>query len=137
MTSLPPTHGVTRDSDAHDVTRRYFTAMQAGPDGHDALVRLFAPDGVYVEPFSGQSHVGPDEIRAYLTAAGPLAPPDLVLIVEQIDVHGDHVTAMWRCESPAFTTPSRGRDLFLIRDGQILRLETELVQPPTPADRPS
>jgi hypothetical protein len=34
------------------------------------------------------------------------------------------------CESPIFAVPSRGQDTFLVRDGQIHRLETTLLAPP-------
>lgn len=110
---------------------QYFAAMQRGPDGHDALVDLFAADAVYVEPFSGgPPHHGRDAIRAYLTASAGEAPPELKLFVERLDVQGGRIVATWRCESPIFAVPSRGRDVFDVVGGRIARLETTLLSPP-------
>lgn len=121
---------------ADAVLERYFAAMQRGPEGHDALAELFAPDAEYVEPFSGRSpHRGRAAIRAYLAAAAPDAPPDLRLHVERLDIDGDNVIATWRCESPIFAAPSRGRDSFVVRDGHIRRLETTLIDPPVFRER--
>ena len=103
--------------------------MQHGPEGVDALVDLLSDDAVYVEPFSGGTHTGRAEIRAFLEhSQGDL--PDVRITVERINVEGDNVTTEWTCESSAFATPSRGRDQFTIRDGKIARLETSIVQPP-------
>jgi ketosteroid isomerase-like protein len=114
------------------VIERYFAAMQLGPEGHDALAELFAPDAEYVEPFSGRGpHRGRGAIRAYLAEAAAETPPDLRLHVERLDFDGERVTATWRCESPLFVTPSRGRDTFVIREGHIHSLETTLLEPPT------
>lgn len=109
---------------------RYFAAMQRGPDGHDALLDLFAEGAVYVEPFSGGAHVGRDAIRTYLAASAGAAPPGLRLTVERLDLSGDTVEATWRCDSPAFARPSRGRDRFTVRNNLIVRLETSLLEPP-------
>jgi len=117
------------------VIERYFAAMQLGPEGHDALAELFAADAEYIEPFSGSSpHRGREAIRTYLTAAAPTAPPDLRLHIERIDIDGNVVTATWRCESPIFAVPSRGRDQFTVRSGHIHRLETTLLDPPVLRD---
>jgi ketosteroid isomerase-like protein len=107
----------------------FYQAMQQGPEGVDALVDLLADDAVYVEPFSGRTHHGRAEIRAFFEhSQGEL--PDVRITVERIDVEGDTVTTEWTCESSAFATPSRGRDQFTIRDGKIARLETSIVEPP-------
>ena len=120
------------------VIERYFAAMQLGPEGHDALAELFAPEAEYVEPFSGRGpHRGRDAIRAYLAAAAPASPPDLTLHVERLDVDGERVTATWRCESPIFAAPSRGQDTFHVRAGHIYRLETTLLQTPVLHERGS
>lgn len=110
--------------------------MQLGPEGHDALAELFAPDAEYVEPFSGRSpHRGRDAIRAYLAAAAPDAPPDLRLHIERLDIDGAQVTATWRCESPVFAVPSRGRDSFIVVGGHIQRLDTTIIDLPVLRDR--
>jgi ketosteroid isomerase-like protein len=113
------------------VVERYVVAMQRGPEGHAALVDLFTEDGVYVEPFGGHGpHVGRAAIRAYLAAAAGQAPPQVRLVVERLDLSPGRAVVEWRCESPAFAVPSRGRDVFDVRDGRIARLQTELTQPP-------
>ena len=114
------------------VVESFFRAMQAGPDGLEALVALFAEDATYIEPFSGQAtaHQGRGAIRAFLTASQQQAPPDMVLTVERIDVEGDEVRSEWSCASPIFPAPMRGRDTFSIRDGLIARLETALLSAP-------
>ena len=110
---------------------RYFAAMQRGPDGHDALVDLFTDDAVYVEPFSdGPAHRGREAISAYLAASAGEAPPELRLVVERLDVETSRIVATWRCESPIFAVPSRGRDVFNVVGGRITRLETTLLSPP-------
>jgi ketosteroid isomerase-like protein len=107
----------------------FYRAMQRGPEGLDELVDLFAEDAVYVEPFSGGTHNGRAEIRAFLEQSqGRL--PDLRITVDKVDVEGDTVATEWTCESSAFTKPSRGRDRFTIRGDEIVRLETTITEPP-------
>ena len=114
-----------------ELIEQYFAAMQRGPDGHDALLELFTDDAVYIEPFSSAGpHVGKAAIREYLTASAGQAPPQLSLFVERLDVDADTVEATWRCESPAFERPSRGRDRFTVEHGRIVRLETVLLEAP-------
>jgi hypothetical protein len=113
-----------------ETLERYFRAMQRGPEGEDELVALFAEDAVYVEPFSAGEHVGRDAIREWLRGSWQDQPPGITITVEQIDVVEQVVEAHWRCESDAFARPARGRDRFTIRDGQIARLESELLEPP-------
>lgn len=115
----------------NDLVAAYFAAMQRGPGGHEAVTALFADDAVYAEPFSGRGpHVGRAAIATFLAASAGEAPPGLRLIVERIDVDGDTVVAVWRCESPIFAKPSRGQDRFTIAKGRIARLESSLLEPP-------
>jgi hypothetical protein len=107
--------------------------MQRGPDGEDELVALFAEDAVYVEPFTGGEHVGRDAIRDWLRTSFDDQPPGIRITVERLHVVEQVIEASWVCESTAFARPARGRDRFTIRDGQIARLETELLEPPEPA----
>ena len=114
-----------------ELVEGYFAAMQRGPDGHDALLDLFADTAVYVEPFSTTGpHVGRDAIRAYLAAAAGRTPARLRLVVERLDVDAGAVDVVWRCESPDFAAPSRGRDRFTVQSGKIIKLETTLLEPP-------
>jgi ketosteroid isomerase-like protein len=113
----------------NETITRFYRAMQHGPDGVDALITLMADDAVYIEPFSGGVHHGRAAIRAFLEQSQARLP-DVKITVERIDVEDDAVTTIWRCESSAFATPSRGRDRFTIRDGKITRLETTLLEPP-------
>jgi ketosteroid isomerase-like protein len=113
----------------NETITRFYRAMQHGPEGVDELIALLAEDAVYIEPFSGGAHEGRAAIGAFLEQSqGRL--PDVTITVERIDVEDDAVTTIWRCESSAFATPSRGRDRFTIRNGKIIRLETELLEPP-------
>jgi ketosteroid isomerase-like protein len=107
----------------------YYGEMQAGPEGPAGVAALFADDGVYVEPFSGGTHVGPEAIRSFLAGSqGQL--PDVRITVDRVDVDGETVETSWTCESSAFAKPSRGRDRFTVREGKIVRLETEIDEPP-------
>lgn len=112
-----------------DVVQAYFKAMQAGPDGGDALFALFADDAVYTEPFSGEirTHSGRSAIEAYLRGSWVTAPPDLVLTVDRIDVEGAVVTSLWTCDSPIFERPMRGQDVCTVRDGRITRLHVTFL----------
>ena len=111
---------------------RYFKAMQRGPDGLAELVSLVSEDAVYVEPFTpgGGIHVGRDAIGEWLHASQQHAPPELELTIDRIDARQDEIEVVWTCESPAFARPSRGRDRFTLRGGQIARLETMITEPP-------
>jgi hypothetical protein len=113
-----------------ETVQRYFRAMQRGSEGEDELVELFADDGVYEEPFGGETLKGRDEIRRWLRASREQAPPDLEVKVERIDIVGEVVEAAWICESPIFLRPTRGRDRFTIRGGKIVRLESKVTEPP-------
>lgn len=104
--------------------------MQRGPEGEDELVALFAEDAVYIEPFSGQQHVGRDAIRGWLRASWRDQPPGIRLTVERLEVLEQVVEVSWSCESDAFARPARGRDRFTIHDGQIARLESRLTESP-------
>jgi hypothetical protein len=104
--------------------------MQRGPEGEDELVALFAEDATYVEPFSGGEHHGRDAIRAWLRGSWEGQPPGLRITVERLEVIEEVVEATWVCESDAFARPARGRDRFTIRNGQIARLETDVLEPP-------
>ncbi|MEZ4321647.1 MAG: nuclear transport factor 2 family protein [Myxococcota bacterium] len=115
-----------------DLVQRYYDAMRAGPDGHEALVALFAEDAVYVEPFSGVSrtHRGHAGIREMLRTSQADAPPDLVLMVHRIEVDADGVIADWSCASPVFPVPVHGTDRYVLVNGRIARLETRFQGDP-------
>lgn len=110
-----------------------FKAMQAGPDGEEAMMNLFADDAVLVEPFSGQSqtHEGKPAIRQSFGDQWKDPPPDLALVVDRIDLDGAHVRADWTCTSPVFPSPMRGYDLFTLdAAGRITRLEIIVTDAP-------
>jgi ketosteroid isomerase-like protein len=113
-----------------ETVQRYFHAMQRGPEGDAELAELFADDAVYVEPFSGGTHVGRDAIMRWIEGSRAQAPPDLRVRVERVEVVEQVVEAAWVCESPAFARPARGRDRFTVADGRIVRLESELTEQP-------
>lgn len=116
-------------SEPEETVNTYFAAMQRGADAIDELVALFAADAEYTEPFSGEvrRHVGRSAIRANFEGALVARPPDLSITVERVDVNGEEVLADWTCHSPAFDAPVRGRDRYVVRDGEILILETSFV----------
>jgi ketosteroid isomerase-like protein len=116
-----------------DTLRRYFHAMQRGPEAEDELIALFADDAVYVEPFDAAEHIGREAIRDWVRGSWAQRPPAMRLTVERVDVVGHVVEACWVCESEAFARPARGRDRFTIRKGRISRLESELLEPPEAA----
>lgn len=110
-----------------------FKAMQAGPDGEDAMMSLFADDAVLIEPFSGQSrtHAGTQAIRQSFRNQWNDPPPDLRLVLDRVDLDGAQVRAEWTCTSPVFPSPMRGYDLFLLdAAGRIKRLEIVVTEAP-------
>ena len=121
----------TRDG---QLVEEYFKAMQAGPDGLEAMVALFTDDAEYTEPFSagGQPtrHVGRPAIRAFFEASYRSAlHHDVRLTLERLDVDGDQLRSEWICVMPAFPGPMRGWDQYTIRAGKIARLEIHLSGP--------
>jgi hypothetical protein len=115
------------------VVEDLFRAMQAGPDGEDAMMRLFAEDAVFVEPFSGtvRTHEGKTAIRQSFQDQWKNPLPDLQLTVDRLDLDGGQVRAEWSCTSPVLPAPMRGYDLFTIdAAGRITRLEIVLTDAP-------
>lgn len=101
-----------------------FKAMQAGPDGEEAMLSLFADDAVLIEPFSGQSqtHAGKPAIRQSFRDQWKDPPPDLTLVLDRIDLDGltcvptgraRHLCSRRRCAattSSRWTPSGRSRD---------------------------
>ena len=114
------------------VVENMFKAMQAGPNGEEAMMALFAEDAVFTEPFSGQpqTHTGADAIRASFLEMWANPAPDMQLHVDRIDLDADRIRADWTCTSPVFTTPMKGHDVFTIRDGKIANLEVIVTDMP-------
>ena len=116
-----------------EVVERLFRAMQAGPDGEEQMMALFAADAVFIEPFSGtpQTHRGHDAIRANFRGQWNNPLPDLQLVLDRVDLDGTTVRADWTCSSPVLPQPMRGYDLFtLAPDGKINRLEIVVTEAP-------
>lgn len=109
-----------------------FKAMQAGPAGTEALLALFAEDGVLVESFTGhvQTHIGKPAIRAGLAEMGRNRAPDLSLKLERVDMDEDRIRAEWTCTASVLPSPIRGYDLFTIRSDKIARLEIIITEMP-------
>ena len=112
-----------------DVVERYFAAMRRGAEAENEMMELFADDAVYVEPFSGETRtsIGREAIRATLRSGWEFPLPDLKLTVDEITIEPGQATAAWTCESPALPGPIRGRDRYVIKRGEIARLEVELI----------
>ena len=111
----------------------YVAAMEAGRDGVDALVALFAPEGVYVEHFTGRprTYRGTDAIREYFRANAGQALPDLRLVVDELRIDAPHATVRWTCHAPDLPQPAQGTDHYTIGPDGIERLETTIATPPT------
>src|SRR5262249_47403827 len=108
--------------------------MQTGPAAEEAIMALFAEDGVLVEPFTGrvQTHAGKPAIRACLAGMWQNRAPDFTLTLDRVDLDGDRLRAEWTCTSVVMPAPLRGYDLFTIRSGKINRLEIVVTEmPPT------
>lgn len=114
------------------VVEELFKAMQAGPGGEEAMMALFHEDAVFTEPFSGQpqTHNGIAEIRASFQEMWNAPGPELKLVLDRVDLEGDHVRAEWTCTSDAFPTPMRGYDLFSLKGTRISRLEVVVTEMP-------
>jgi hypothetical protein len=112
-----------------EVVDRYFAAMRRGAEAEEEMMALFADDAVYVDPFSGESRVstGKEAIRATLRSGWEFPLPELKLTVDEITIEPGRATSTWTCESPALPRPIRGCDRYVIRDGEITRLEVELL----------
>ena len=88
-------------TDTSEATRPLVEVAQAylqAWNDHDgaAVTRLFAPDGTYVDPTLPGPLSG-DAIAKYV-AGLVVAFPDLVFVVEGINVDGGHVTLRWRMQ---------------------------------------
>lgn len=117
----------------NDTIRAVYEAMQAGAEGEDRMVGLFAEDGVLVEPFSGapREHRGRAAIReCYRAMMAAPRPPDFRLTLDRIDAEGDTVAADWTCTASVMPTPMHGRDEYVMKAGQIARLEIRLLGGP-------
>ena len=113
-----------------ELIERYFQAMRTGAIAGDEVVDLFAEEAVYVEPFSGEPkrHVGRDAIGQSLIESQENAPPDMTLTLDKVDVETGRIRSVWTCTSPAFVHPMRGQDVWTIRAGKNLRLETSFLE---------
>jgi ketosteroid isomerase-like protein len=111
------------------VIERYFRAMRTGAAGGEEMMNLFAEDAVYVDPFGDtpQTHTGKGAIRRAYLKSRQDAPPDMTLTLDRVDFEGERIRTEWTCCSPAFPHPMRGQDLWTIRGGRIIRLETILL----------
>lgn len=123
------------------LVERYFKAMQAGPDGVEDIVSLFAEDGEYIEPFSQAgrpaTHRGQADIRAFFQESlnGPLRE-GVRLTLERLDVEAGQLRSEWTCSMPMFPMPLHGFDRYTIENGKIKRLEVvvaDMPPMPTPA----
>ncbi|MBK8916062.1 MAG: nuclear transport factor 2 family protein [Phycisphaerales bacterium] len=114
------------------IVKQVFDAMHAGLEGESRMATLFLPDGVLVEPFSGQvrEHRGDGAIRTWFRDAINAMPPDMKIRLDRLDLEEGRVRADWTCTSPVLPSPIRGYDLYSIRDGRISRLEIVVTEMP-------
>jgi len=123
---------MTVSTKQRDIVDRFFKAMQAGRDGEENLMALFAQDAVMTDPFAGepQTHRGIDAVRESFRCTWEQPAPDVKLEVSRVDLDGESVRAEWTCTAPIFPSPIRGYDVFDIRDGKISRLEIVVTEMP-------
>lgn len=107
----------------------FFLAMQAGKIGAEALMACFAEDAVYVEPFTGETrrHEGKEAILKAMALGWEMPMVDTRLEVLSASVDGAVVELAWACHSPSIPDGrGSGRNRFVLRDGLIVELVTEL-----------
>lgn len=116
----------------NDVIEAYFNAMRQGAAAEQDLLALFAPDAVYIEPFSGitEPALGVEQIRDRFRQGWAIPLLDMELDILEMVVDGPNATATWECRSPGLPGPARGRDLYEIRNGLITRLEVQFLERP-------
>ena len=71
--------------------------------------------------------MGKADIRRSLYASQQYAPPDMTLTLDAVEVDGQLVRSLWTCMAPTLPRPMRGQDVWTIRDGKIVRLETSFL----------
>ena len=108
---------------------RYLASMQAGPNGLEDLIGLFADEAVYVEPWTGmpQVHTGKAEIRNFFQQALEQMQ-GARLTLDRLDIDGSRLRSEWTCHLPSAPKPMRGFDLLSLREGRIVRLETTVTE---------
>jgi hypothetical protein len=65
-------------------------------------------------------------LRRAFVESQAYAPADMTVTLNRLDLEGDCIRSAWTCTSPALPHPMQGHDLWTIRAGKILRLETTL-----------
>lgn len=116
--------------DRQGVVGRFFAAMQVGATSEEEMMSLFADDATYVEPFSGvvRVHQGKSTILRTMREGWKTPLPDMRIEFDEVAVEGGQITARWTCHSPALPGgKGRGENVFTLRDGLIVRLETRLL----------
>jgi ketosteroid isomerase-like protein len=119
------------------VVEAFYRTMQQRGIAEEPIVSLFADDAVYIEPFSNgtvsgekRTHRGKAAIRDFFLESWNHRPADMRLILDRVSIDSGMVRADWTCIADAFASPMIGFDLYEIRDGKIVRLETTVTQPP-------
>jgi ketosteroid isomerase-like protein len=117
----------------HERTARdFFLAMQTGASAEAEMMALFADDAEYVEPFSGRAvtHTGKPAIRDVMRHGWSRPLPDMRIEVDRLHIEGEAIVADWTCHSAGLPGGrGSGRNVFTLRDGRIVRLETTLRTP--------
>jgi hypothetical protein len=106
--------------------------MQTGAVAEAAMMALFAPQAVYIEPFSGEvrTHRGKEAIRDVLREGWSRPLPDIRIEVDTVDIAGEKVTSQWTCYSPGIPGgKGSGVNTFVLKDGLIVRLQTRFITP--------
>lgn len=115
-----------------ELVEAHYHAMQMGPAGEDAIIRLFADDAVYVESLTSgdgtaREHRGKAAIRDAFRKGLQWNPPDFQITLDRLEIEGDELVSHWTCTSTAMPGPVSGRDWYLLERGKIKRLHTRLA----------
>ena len=84
---------------------------------YTAMVKLFSPDAVLVDPFFG-TFEGREAIQAFMEKMNEeMATRETHFVVREIDGGGDVAWAQWRAKTPAGDVEGCG--LYRVKDGKM------------------
>ncbi len=107
----------------------FFLAMQAGQVGADALAACFAPDAVYVEPFTGvvRRHEGIAEVMQAMALGWEMPMLDTRIQIDRVSLRTEEVLVWWTCFSPSIPGgQGSGCNRFVLEAGRIVSLITTM-----------
>jgi hypothetical protein len=121
-----------------EIVVRYVAHFDRGDA--DAIAGLFEDKASLVEPFTRTGdgnyarHEGRDAVRAWYASAFTTARWHAMRLLAYEPREAGHVAADWEYMDARLREPLRGRNLFLIAEGEIYEAEVQLVSDPVPKD---